>query len=96
MNDEIKNTDPTAKENLTNGVIVWLEDHKAIKVELPNPSTVCRRCPKAMWTLTKEIVETKGRAEVDILTCFCRVTHTHSWTNDRPVTIQVCSGALED
>lgn len=50
---------------------------------LPDPPTVCVSCPKALWF-----------ASPTLLSCYCRVMFTQTWSTKEPQQILLCDGPL--
>lgn len=51
------------------------------KNQRPNPSTVCERCPAAVWfALPKEV------------RCYCRVIHAVIYSNEEKNALTACDG----
>ena len=75
--------DPDAPSADTSGLTLSPVLARLPPERLPDPSTVCTHCPRALWF-----------ASPKSLTCFCRVMFTQTWSTKEPQQILLCDGPL--
>lgn len=73
------------EESSENAVIKFLRSKgERNKIELPDSSLICSKCPLARWT-----------CGMRTLKCYCPVSHEYMWTTDDRADILLCNKATE-